>query len=60
MVCFDNKVLRGNRTTKFDAGALDAYITPNFPPIATVEIEIKGYLQCNAILLQCVTYHVEI
>lgn len=40
LVCFDNKILRGNRTIKNDAGSFSAFISPNLPPIATLEIRI--------------------
>ena len=42
LVCFDNKILRGNRTIKNDAGSFAAFISPNLPPIATLEIRISG------------------
>ncbi|XP_022330735.1 L-asparaginase-like isoform X2 [Crassostrea virginica] len=41
LVCFDNKILRGNRTIKNDAGSFAAFISPNLPPIATLEIRIS-------------------
>ena len=41
-MCFDNKILRGNRTIKNDAGSFAAFISPNLPPIATLEIRISG------------------
>ncbi|XP_061173483.1 L-asparaginase-like isoform X2 [Saccostrea echinata] len=41
LVCFDNKILRGNRTIKNDAGSFAAFISPNLPPIATLEIHIQ-------------------
>lgn len=41
-MCFDNKILRGNRTIKNDAGSFSAFISPNLPPIATLEIRIHG------------------
>ncbi|XP_052699025.1 L-asparaginase-like isoform X2 [Crassostrea angulata] len=40
LVCFDNKILRGSRTIKNDAGSFSAFISPNLPPIATLEIRI--------------------
>ena len=42
MVCFDNKILRGNRTIKKDASSFDAFVSPNFPPLATMEIKVTG------------------
>ena len=41
-MCFNNKIFRGNRTIKNDAGSFEAFISPNLPPIATLEIRING------------------
>jgi L-asparaginase len=35
-VCFGRYVLRGNRTTKINATELDAFWSPNFPPLAEI------------------------
>ena len=35
---FHDRLFRGNRTTKVNADAFDAFDSPNFPPIATVGI----------------------
>ena len=40
-LCFGDKLLRGNRAIKVDADSLDAFESPNFPPLGTVGIEIK-------------------
>ncbi|MGD2097720.1 MAG: asparaginase [Desulfobacterales bacterium] len=40
-LCFGDKLLRGNRAVKVDADSLDAFESPNFPPLGTVGIEIK-------------------
>lgn len=52
-MCFDNKVLRGNRTIKNDAGSFGAFISPNLPPLATLEIKITGktYIEILQILI---------
>jgi L-asparaginase/Glu-tRNA(Gln) amidotransferase subunit D len=42
MVCFDNKILRGNRTIKKDSTSFDAFVSPNLPPLATMEIKVTG------------------
>ena len=42
MVYFHNKLLRGNRCVKADSGAFDAFHSPNLPPLAELEIKIKG------------------
>jgi lysophospholipase len=33
LVVFDNKILRGNRSTKFSTSSLDSFKSPNFFPI---------------------------
>jgi len=38
---FGNKLLRGNRAVKVNAGGLDAFDSPNFPALGTVGVEIK-------------------
>lgn len=40
-LCFGDKLLRGNRAVKVNADSLDAFESPNFPPLGTVGIEIK-------------------
>lgn len=37
---FDNKLFRGNRTTKINADAFTAFASPNYPPVGTVGINI--------------------
>ncbi|CAK6957027.1 kDa lysophospholipase [Scomber scombrus] len=37
---FYNKLYRGNRVTKVDAGSYNAYSSPNLPPLATTEVDI--------------------
>ena len=39
-ICFDNKLLRGNRTIKYSSTDYDAFRSPNYPPLATVGIDI--------------------
>ena len=38
---FHNKLFRGVRSTKADASALDAFASPNHPPLAVCNIEIN-------------------
>ncbi|MCP5094682.1 MAG: asparaginase [Chloroflexi bacterium] len=38
---FDGQLLRGCRAVKVDADAFDAFASPNYPPLATVGIEIE-------------------
>jgi L-asparaginase len=40
-LCFGNKLLRGNRAVKVNADGLDAFESPNFPPLGTLGVEIK-------------------
>ncbi|XP_055327660.1 L-asparaginase-like [Paramacrobiotus metropolitanus] len=39
-IYFNHKLLRGNRSTKVDNSAFDAFDSPNMKPIASVEIKI--------------------
>ncbi|XDV43709.1 hypothetical protein PO909_012137 [Leuciscus waleckii] len=38
---FYQKLYRGNRVTKVDCASFDAFTSPNLPPLADVEIDIK-------------------
>jgi len=40
-IYFDNKLTRGNRTTKMSAEHFDAFYSPNYPPLADVGLHIK-------------------
>jgi L-asparaginase len=40
-VCFNDKVLRANRTVKVSSHSLDAFHSPNFPPLATLGTSIQ-------------------
>jgi len=42
-IYFDNKLMRGNRTTKISAEHFDAFDSPNFPPLAEAGLHIKFY-----------------
>uniref|UniRef100_A0A1X7T8I7 asparaginase n=1 Tax=Amphimedon queenslandica TaxID=400682 RepID=A0A1X7T8I7_AMPQE len=41
LLYFNNKLFRGNRTVKMNSSRLDAFSSPNFPPIARVGVDIK-------------------
>jgi L-asparaginase/Glu-tRNA(Gln) amidotransferase subunit D len=41
-VYFNNRLLRGNRSTKLDNSALDAFDSPNMPPLANMDIRVNG------------------
>jgi L-asparaginase len=40
-IFFDNKLTRGNRTTKLSAEHFDAFSSPNYPPLAEVGLHLK-------------------
>jgi len=41
LVCFNDKVMRANRTMKVDSSSLDAFQSPNFPPLANLTAQIR-------------------
>lgn len=41
LVCFNEKLFRGNRCTKMDSSAMDSFDSPNFEPLATFKLAIK-------------------
>lgn len=42
-ICFDNKLFRGNRTTKYNADNFKAFISANYPLLAEVGVNIRFY-----------------
>lgn len=40
-ICFENKIYRGNRTFKNNASHFEAFLSPNYPILAEIGIEIK-------------------
>jgi len=40
-ICFENKLYRGNRTSKFTAENFDAFLSGNYPNLADVGVHIK-------------------
>lgn len=40
-IYFENKLLRGNRTSKFSAENFDAFMSPNYPVLSKVGLDIK-------------------
>ena len=44
MLYFNNKLFRGNRVIKMNSSRLDAFCSPNIPPLATVGTYIDGTL----------------
>ncbi|KAM7540974.1 hypothetical protein Aperf_G00000023396 [Anoplocephala perfoliata] len=43
-VFFNNKLIRGNRAVKCSATDLDAFTSPNYPPLATMGVDITYHL----------------
>lgn len=41
VICFNDKVFRGNRTTKMNIGDFDAFDSPNFEPLAKIGLSIE-------------------
>jgi L-asparaginase len=44
-IYFDNKLTRGNRTTKMSAEHFDAFYSPNYPPLAEVGLHLRYFNQ---------------
>jgi L-asparaginase len=42
-ICFENKLFRGNRTSKFNAEHFNAFVSGNYPFLAEVGVHIKYY-----------------
>jgi L-asparaginase len=42
-IFFDNKLTRGNRTTKMSAEHFDAFYSPNYQPLAEVGLHLRYY-----------------
>lgn len=40
-ICFENKLYRGNRTSKFNAEHFGAFLSGNYPPLAEIGIRIR-------------------
>ncbi|KAI0222932.1 L-asparaginase [Lamellibrachia satsuma] len=49
-IYFHNTLLRGNRSTKNNAGSLDAFCTPNLSPLAEMKVNI--HVNWNAVFRQ--------
>lgn len=41
-IYFNNKLIRGNRAVKFSADALEGFISPNYPLLATAQLQIES------------------
>lgn len=40
-LCFNGRLLRGNRATKVRSSALDAFDSPSYPPLAEAAVELR-------------------
>lgn len=40
-ICFNDHVFRGNRCTKMSIGDFDAFVSPNYPPLAEIGLNIE-------------------
>ena len=40
-ICFNDRFLRGNRSTKMSIGDFDAFASPNYPPLAEIGLNIE-------------------
>jgi L-asparaginase len=52
-ICFENQLLRGNRTSKFNAENFNAFFSGNYPVLAKVGVHIK--YEKNLFLKSCNT-----
>ena len=50
VICFNDQVYRGNRTTKLSIGDFDAFGSPNLPPLATIGLEVKFCVETKKII----------
>lgn len=44
-ICFDSRILRGNRTTKYSSEKFRAFVSPNYPPLAEAGVHLEFYYQ---------------
>ena len=60
-ILFNNKLFRGNRTSKISASNLDAFDSPNMSPLVNIGIKINGKLLVGLLLLTyksiMISYH---
>lgn len=40
-ICFDDRLFRGNRSSKMSIGDFDAFASPNHPPLAEIGLQIR-------------------
>jgi L-asparaginase len=44
-ICFDSRLLRGNRTVKYSSEKFQAFLSPNFPPLAEAGVHLQFFTQ---------------
>jgi L-asparaginase len=44
-VCFDSKILRGNRVSKYSSEKFQAFFSPNYPPLAEAGVHLELYTE---------------
>jgi L-asparaginase len=44
-ICFDSRVLRGNRAIKYSSEKFKAFESPNYPPLAEAGVHLEFYTQ---------------
>ncbi|MCC5932814.1 MAG: asparaginase [Candidatus Cyclonatronum sp.] len=54
-ICFNDKILRGNRSTKMSIGDFTAFTSPNHPPLAEIgiDIHVKHALRPGGSAMEC-------
>lgn len=54
-LCFSDKILRGNRSTKMSIGDFTAFTSPNHPPLAEIgiDIHVKHALRPSGNAMEC-------
>ncbi|MCS6903983.1 MAG: asparaginase [Bacteroidia bacterium] len=44
-ICFDSKILRGNRASKYSSEKFQAFFSPNYPPLAEAGVHLELYTE---------------
>ena len=62
-ICFNSQLFRGNRSTKVNATGFDAFMSPNYPPLASAGITINynnAYIHYGSSMWHGLTVHTEL
>ena len=54
---FRNKLYRGNRVTKVDAGSFNAFASPNLPPLANMDVDMTSNGWINELMEELTAGH---